>query len=92
MIEYMNQLEFEWDDEKEKKNIRIHKIDFTTAAHVFADECRVEKYDGKYVLDKDIEAYEQGTDTVEVLCFNNHTIKIFLICFIFLTRDPPKGI
>ncbi len=49
----MEILEFEWDDEKEKKNIRNHKIDFSTAAHVFADECRIEKYDGKHSADED---------------------------------------
>ncbi|WP_026528206.1 BrnT family toxin [Butyrivibrio sp. VCD2006] len=49
----MNKLEFEWDDNKEKRNIHIHKIDFSTAAHVFADECRIEKYDGKHSEDED---------------------------------------
>ena len=49
----MNNLEFEWDENKEKKNIRIHKIDFSTAAHVFADEFRIEKFDGKHSSDED---------------------------------------
>ena len=44
----MQRHEFEWDDEKERKNISKHGIDFTTAAHVFADEFRIEKYDGKH--------------------------------------------
>lgn len=36
---------FEWDDEKEKLNIRKHGIDFSTAARVFSDENRLELYD-----------------------------------------------
>lgn len=36
---------FEWDDKKEIINIRKHKIDFTTAALVFADENRIEIFD-----------------------------------------------
>ena len=38
-------MQFEWDDEKEKINIRKHGIDFTTAAHVFEDKNRLELYD-----------------------------------------------
>ena len=33
---------FEWDDNKEKINIAKHGIDFSTAAHVFQDENRIE--------------------------------------------------
>lgn len=36
------QMEFEWDDEKEKKNIKKHKISFSAAATVFADDYRIE--------------------------------------------------
>lgn len=36
---------FEWDDEKERTNIKKHGIDFETAARVFADENRLEIYD-----------------------------------------------
>ncbi|MBP3760667.1 MAG: BrnT family toxin [Ruminococcus sp.] len=36
---------FEWDDNKEKINIRKHGIDFTTAARVFDDENRLAIYD-----------------------------------------------
>ena len=38
-------MQFEWDNEKEKTNIRKHGIDFTTAALVFKDENRLEMYD-----------------------------------------------
>ena len=36
---------FEWDDNKEKINIAKHGIDFSTAAHVFQDENRIELSD-----------------------------------------------
>ena len=36
---------FEWDDSKERINITKHGIDFSTAAHVFQDENRIEFYD-----------------------------------------------
>ena len=36
---------FEWDDNKEKINIAKHSIDFSTAAHVFQDENRIEFFD-----------------------------------------------
>lgn len=39
---------FEWDEEKNKRNIKIHGIDFETAARVFADPNRIEKYDGSH--------------------------------------------
>ena len=38
-------MRFEWDDEKERKNIAKHGIDFSTAALVFGDEQRLEFYD-----------------------------------------------
>lgn len=41
----MIQMLFEWDDDKEKINIAKHGIDFSTAAHVFQDENRIEFFD-----------------------------------------------
>lgn len=38
-------MQFEWDEEKEQKNIKKHGIDFETAARVFGDENRLEFYD-----------------------------------------------
>ena len=38
-------LQFEWDEEKEKSNIEKHGIDFETASHVFLDPNRMEYYD-----------------------------------------------
>lgn len=39
------ELEFEWDENKNKANIIKHKIDFDTASHVFDDEFRILIYD-----------------------------------------------
>ena len=36
---------FEWDEEKNKANVKKHGIDFETAAHVFKDKNRIEYYD-----------------------------------------------
>ena len=36
---------FEWDNEKNKKNIEKHGIDFNYAKRVFDDEDRIEEYD-----------------------------------------------
>ena len=39
---------FEWDDNKEKKNIIKNGIDFSTAALVFRDENRIEIFDDEH--------------------------------------------
>lgn len=44
---------FEWDDEKEQINIKKHKLDFETAAYVFADENRLEIFDENHSLYED---------------------------------------
>ena len=44
---------FEWDDEKERKNIAKHGIDFSTAALVFSDENRIELFDDWHSWDED---------------------------------------
>ena len=38
-------IQFEWDEEKERKNIKKHGIDFRTAALVFDDSNRLEWFD-----------------------------------------------
>lgn len=43
----------EWDDNKNRINIRKHGISFETAALVFADEERIEYYDKLHSLDED---------------------------------------
>ena len=38
-------MQFEWDEQKEKINIKKHGLDFETASRVFDDENRLEWYD-----------------------------------------------
>ncbi|MBO6178301.1 MAG: BrnT family toxin [Selenomonadaceae bacterium] len=44
---------FEWDDDKAKINKRKHGISFKTAAQVFFDENRIERYDEEHSLVED---------------------------------------
>ena len=44
---------FEWDDEKDRKNIAKHGIGFKTAILVFEDQNRLEMYDAAHSLDED---------------------------------------
>lgn len=46
-------MRFEWDEAKEQINISKHGIDFHTAALVFGDDCRIEKYDDAHSDDED---------------------------------------
>ena len=41
----MDEIRFEWDEEKAKQNYIKHKISFETATHVFDDENYIEMYD-----------------------------------------------
>ncbi|MBQ6986749.1 MAG: BrnT family toxin [Oscillibacter sp.] len=43
-----NGLAFEWDEEKARLNYRKHHVRFETAAHVFEDKNRIERYDNKH--------------------------------------------
>ncbi len=44
---------FIWDKEKERINIEKHGMDFSTAALVFGDPDRIEKYDSYHSLNED---------------------------------------
>lgn len=46
-------LEFEWDEEKERRNIEKHGISFEAAAKVFGDVDRIEIYDEAHSIDED---------------------------------------
>ena len=49
----MKDLKFEWDEDKERANIKKHGISFSTAALVFNDEQRVEYYDADHSGEED---------------------------------------
>jgi uncharacterized DUF497 family protein len=59
-------MQFDWDDEKEISNIEKHGIDFSTAALVFGDNNRIEKYDELHSTNEDryITIGRVGEDTV----------------------------
>jgi uncharacterized DUF497 family protein len=38
-------MQFEWDEEKEKENFRLHGIHFETAERIFFDPIRMERHD-----------------------------------------------
>jgi len=44
---------FTWDEKKNLKNIKKHKISFVQAAYVFSDPLRKEFYDDKHSLEED---------------------------------------
>ena len=44
---------FEYDDEKNRANIKKHGVSFRTAARVFFDYDRIEFYDDEHSLDED---------------------------------------
>lgn len=46
-------MKFEWDEEKNRKNILKHKIPFDYALMVFDDEYRLEEYDCSHSDDED---------------------------------------
>lgn len=49
----MDVVQFEWDEEKEKKNIRKHGITFDIARRVFDDPYRIEIYDEAHSGEED---------------------------------------
>lgn len=46
-------MQFEWDDEKNKTNIKKHKLSFSVAKFVFNDENRIDIFDDIHSLDED---------------------------------------
>jgi hypothetical protein len=46
-------LEFEWDEEKNTINKKIHKISFEIAKEIFRDENRIEIYDKQHSIEED---------------------------------------
>ena len=49
----INDMVFEWDEEKNRINLRKHGIDFIDAAQVFFDEDRIEQLDEFHSDDED---------------------------------------
>ena len=49
----MDELQFEWDEDKNIANIKKHHIDFNDAILVFTDENRIELYDESHSSEED---------------------------------------
>ena len=50
---HMNSLHFEWDDRKEKANIKKHGVSFDEARTVFYDENAIQFFDPDHSEDED---------------------------------------
>ena len=46
-------LQFEWDEDKNRRNIAKHGISFEDARYVFADPLHLETYDRSHSIDED---------------------------------------
>lgn len=46
-------MEFEWDENKERINIRKHCVSFTEAEEAFEDENAIDEYDGAHSSDEE---------------------------------------
>ena len=49
----INNIVFEWDEEKNRINKRKHGVDFNDAAKIFGDENRIERFDEFHSDDED---------------------------------------
>jgi uncharacterized DUF497 family protein len=47
------ELQFEWDEAKNRQNIAKHRISFEDARYVFADPLHLETYDTKHSMNED---------------------------------------
>ena len=61
----INDMVFEWDDEKNQINLRKHGLDFIDAAQVFFDENRIERRD---------EFHSDGEDRWQVIGMVNEIL------------------
>ena len=68
-------MQFDWDDEKEKSNIEKHGIDFSTAALVFGDNNRIERYDELHSDNEDRYITIGQINGVEVVIVVVYTIR-----------------
>ena len=49
----IDELLFEWDDDKAELNWQKHRVDFQDTAKVFSDSYSVEEFDEKHTFDED---------------------------------------
>jgi len=73
----MSELEFEWDNKKDKANIKKHGISFDEAQSVFYDENAVQFFDPDHSYDEDR----------FILLGISFKLKILVVCHCFRESD-----
>ncbi len=59
---------FEWDEEKDKKNIQVHNISFDVASDIFYDPYCIQKIDTRFDYDEERwQAIGAGVNGVTIL-------------------------
>lgn len=67
-------MEFEWDDNKEKINVRKHGVDFSEAQEAFEDENAIDDYDESHSSDEEHRFVLLGLSTKRLL-FVSYTVR-----------------
>ena len=68
-------MKFEWDEEKERKNIEKHKIDFTLAARIFFDKNVLIRYDEGHSVIEDRYIAIGRVDKAILILFVSYTMR-----------------
>ena len=72
-------MEFEWDEEKNRKNIKKHGVSFELATKVFFDDDRIEGYDTSHSDDEDRYYTIGKVETILFVVFTERKDNIRLI-------------
>ena len=70
----INKLDFVWDEEKNRKNIKKHSISFEEAATVFYDEAAIVFDDPEHSIDEN-RFLIIGVSSTDKLCIVSHCYK-----------------
>lgn len=70
-------LEFEWDQRKDRANLRKHGVSFTVAASVFADEL------ARIFIDE----IHSGDEAREIIIGQSQSSELLLVCFVEPVRN-----
>ena len=68
-------MKFEWNTNKEKINIKKHKISFEQASYVFSDKYALSKYDSKHSIDNEDRWVLLGRCKQDTILVVIHTFK-----------------
>ncbi|MCD7882905.1 MAG: BrnT family toxin [Lachnospiraceae bacterium] len=95
----INGIRFEYDEEKNKTNIRKHGISFKTAARVFFDYDRIELYDEENSQNEDryntignVSGGLRGTAIGNIGGYNNGTQDILFVVYTERERIVQNGV